>query len=312
LWQGLRRSFKRHAGVRKEAKEHEEETMQSLSGKVALVSGAAGMKGIGRAIAVRLANEGADVVVADRSDAFRDFSPEANKADWKGLNSVVEEIQVLGRGRALAVNADITSSADVEQLISHTLTEFGRIDILVNNAGIMGPMGTFVVDLKESDWELVIRVNLTGSFLMSKAAARVMIERGEGGKIIMIASVAGKDAKAGQAVYSASKAGVLSLTQTLARELAQYKINVNAICPGGVLTDIAYPWIKTLAKEKVISMKESALHIASFGIRPEEISLGRLGSVEEVANAVYFLASPESDYVTGQALNVCEGALTVR
>ena len=286
--------------------------MQSLSGKIALVTGAAGMKGIGRAIAVRLAIEGADVVVSDRSDAFRDFSPEASKAGWKGLDSVVEEIQALGRGRALAVNADITSSTDVEQMISHTLTEFGKIDILVNNAGILGPMGTFVVDLKEGDWEQVMRVNLTGTFLMSKAAARVMIQRGEGGKIIMIASAAGKDAKAGQTVYSASKAGLLSLTQTLARELAQYKINVNAICPGGVLTDVAYPWIKKVAKDKGISMKESSLHIASFGIRPEEISLGRLGSVEEVANAVYFLASPGSDYVTGQALNVCGGALMAR
>ncbi len=286
--------------------------MQSLTGKVALVSGAAGMKGIGRAIAVRLAKEGADVVVADRSDAFRDFTSEASKVGWKGLDSIVEEIQALGRGHALAVNADITSSTDVEQLISHTLTKLDRIDILVNNAGIMGPMGTFVVDLKESDWELVIRVNLTGSFLMSKAVARVMMERGEGGKIIMIASVAGKDAKAGQAAYSASKAGVISLTQTLARELAQYKINVNAICPGGILTDIAYPWMKKLTKEKGISMKESLLHMASFGIKPEEISLGRLGSVEEIANAVYFLASPESDYVTGQALNVCGGALMAR
>jgi len=286
--------------------------MQSLSGKVALVTGAAGMNGIGRAIAVRLANEGADVVVADRPGASRDFSPQATKAGWKGLDSVVEEIQALGVGRALAVNADITSNADVEQLINQALAECDKIDILVNNAGILGPMGTFVVDLKESDWETVIRVNLTGGFLMSKAVARVMIERGEGGKIVMIASASGKDAKAGMAAYSASKAGVISLTQTLARELAQYKINVNAICPGGVSTDVSYPSIKKLTEEKGISMKESLLHITSFGIRLEEILLGRLASVEEIANAVYFLASPESDYITGQAINVCGGALMVR
>jgi NAD(P)-dependent dehydrogenase (short-subunit alcohol dehydrogenase family) len=283
--------------------------MHGLNGKVALVTGAAGIRGMGRAIAIRLAKEGADVVVVDHPQAPQRFSAEARQSGWKGLDSTVEEIQAAGR-QGLAVNADISSSSDVEDLVNLSLRKFGKIDILVNNAAIPGPVKTPVVNLEEETWKNVLQINLTGPFLLSRAVARSMIQRGEGGKIIMIASTAGKTSIAGMAAYSASKAGLISLTQTLALELAQYKINVNAICPGGVPTDMNYVVIEKLARERGVSIEEARqLHIGSFGV---SIPLGRVGRVEDMASAVAFLASPDSDYITGQALNVCGGALVAR
>ena len=283
--------------------------MYSLNGKVALVAGAAGIRGMGRAIAVRLAREGADIVVVDHPDAPRRFTAEARQAGWKGLDSVVEEIQAAG-GKGLAINADISSNSDVENLVNLALRKFGKIDILVNSAAIPGPVKTPVVDLEEEVWKRVLDVNMTGAFLLCRAVARTMIKRGEGGKIILLASTAAKVGIAGMAAYSASKAGIISLTQTLAMELGQYKINVNAICPGGVPTDINYAVIEKLAKEKGVSIDEARqLHIDSFGAT---IPMGRPGKVEDMAGAVAFLASSDSDYITGQALNVCGGALVAR
>jgi len=283
--------------------------MHNLNGKVALVTGAAGIRGMGRAIAVRLAREGADVVVVDHTEAPQRFTAEARQASWKGLDSVVEEIQATGR-QGLAVNADISSSSDVENLVNLTLLKFGKIDILVNNAAIPGPVKTPAVDLDEEAWKRVLNINLTGPFLLSRAVARTMIRRGEGGKIIMMASTAGKIGIAGMAAYSASKAGIISLTQSLALELGQYKINVNTICPGGVPTDMNYTVIEKLAKEKGVSIEQARqLHIDSFGAT---IPMGRSGKVEDIAGTVAFLASSDSDYITGQALNVCGGALMAR
>lgn len=279
--------------------------MYDLNGKVALVTGAAGMRGFGRAIAIRLAREGADVVVADHPKANRRFVPEAIGVGWKGLDSVVDEIRSAGR-RGLAINTDVTSAADIENVVDIALSEFKRIDILVNNAGIPGPV-TPVVGLEQKAWDTVLQVNLTGYFLVSKAVAKHMVQRGQGGKIVMISSKAGKAALVGIAAYSASKAGVISLTQTLALELARYKINVNAVCPGGVPTDINYPVIEKLAKERNVSIEAAReLHAASF---EANIPLCRLGKVEEIASAVAFLASGESDYITGQAISVDGGVL---
>jgi NAD(P)-dependent dehydrogenase (short-subunit alcohol dehydrogenase family) len=283
--------------------------MRGLNGKVALVTGAAGIRGMGKAIAVRLAKEGADVVVVDHPQAPQRFTAEARKAGWKGLDSTVEEIQAEGQ-QGLAVNADISSSSDVENLVILTLRKFGKIDILVNNAAIPGPVKTPVVNLEEEAWKTVLQINLTGPFLLSRAVAGSMVQRGEGGKIIMIASTAGKVGIAGMAAYSVSKAGLISLAQTLALELAQYKINVNTVCPGGVPTDINYVVIEKLAKEKGVSIEEARqLHIDSFGVN---IPLGRPGRVDDIAGAVAFLASPDSDYITGQAINVCGGGLVAR
>jgi NAD(P)-dependent dehydrogenase (short-subunit alcohol dehydrogenase family) len=169
---------------------------------------------------------------------------------------------------------------------------------------------TPVVDLDEEVWKTVLNINLTGPFLLSRAVARSMIQRGEGGKIIMMASYAAKTGIAGMAAYSVSKAGLISLAQVLALELGQYKINVNTVCPGGVPTDINYVVIEKLAQEKGVSIEEARqLHIDSFG---QNIPIGRHGKVEDMAGAVAFLASSDSDFITGQALNVCGGALMAR
>lgn len=280
----------------------------NLDAKVALVTGAAGMNGMGRAISLRLAREGADVVVVDHPQAAQNFPPDVKQAGWKGLHSVVQEIQELGR-RSLAINGDITSSSDVETIISRTLKEFGRIDILVNNAGIVGPKGVPVVELSRDDWEPVLRVNVIAPFMLSQLVARDMIRRREGGRIVMISSYAGKGGLPGAAIYCASKAALISLTQTLAHELAQYKINVNAICPGVVSTDMNYARIERFAKEKGISIEH-----AREQWTPEyvNIPLGRSERPEDVANAVAFLATSDSDYITGQAINVCGGIMLAR
>jgi NAD(P)-dependent dehydrogenase (short-subunit alcohol dehydrogenase family) len=211
--------------------------MYDLSGKVALVTGTANKKGIGRYIALRLAEEGADVVVSDRDRAITDLDPWDQEEGWRGLESLVAEIEVIGR-RVKAITADVTKTPEVDAMVAKAVKEFGGIDILVNNAGLisrfigLNPM----VDMPDEVWDKVIAVNLTGLFHVSRAVAREMIKRNKKGKIINIASIAGKKGMANRCAYSTSKFGVVGLTQIMALELAQYKINVNAVCPGFVAT----------------------------------------------------------------------------
>jgi NAD(P)-dependent dehydrogenase (short-subunit alcohol dehydrogenase family) len=283
--------------------------MTILAGDTAVVTGAAGVRGMGRAIAMRLAAEGANVVVVDHPDAPKGFTPEALAAGWQGLDSVAGHIESLGRG-AMAAPCDITDTASVKKVVASVLSRFGKIDILVNNAAISGPVGLPATDIEDVIWDRVLKINLTGTFNISRAVAQSMVAKNEGGKIIMVSSWGAKTGIAGMAAYCAAKAGVLSLTQTMALELAPHKINVNAICPGGFPTDINYPRIAKIAEEKGISIDEArAFHIASFGARSP---LGRVGDVEDMANVVTFLASDQSSYITGQSLNVDGGALMAR
>jgi NAD(P)-dependent dehydrogenase (short-subunit alcohol dehydrogenase family) len=283
--------------------------MSDLNGKVALVTGAAGMRGMGRAIALKLAGRGASVVVVDHPEANKTFAPESVEAGWRGLDSVVGEVRELG-AQAMAIHTDVTMSADVEDMAKAAVEAFGSIDIVVNNAAIAGPVYMPVVEMDDATWHRLMGVNLHGAFHVCRAAARGMVARGRGGRIVMIASWTAKTGLAGMSAYCASKAGMLSLTQTLALELAQHKINVNAICPGGFPTDINYPRIASLAAEQGISIDEARLrHIASFG---QKSPLGRVGDVREIADAVAFLSSDEAAYITGQSLNVDGGALMAR
>lgn len=282
--------------------------MYDLKGKVALVTGAGGMRGIGRAIAVRLASEGADVAVTDHPQAF--ITPDARERGWKGVESVAEEIQAMGR-QGLAIKADLTSIPDVEDMVRQVFNKMGKIDILVNNAGIPGPLRTQMVDMEQKDFERVLKINLSGTFLVTKPVAKAMIQRGEGGKIIMISSVNSKHGFNGLSIYGASKAAMNSLAQTLALELAQYKINVNAVCPARFITDIDYPLIEQLAKEKGVSFEE-ARELMPKAYEADKTPLGRRGYVEEIGNYVAFLASSDADYITGQALNICGGIMMVR
>jgi NAD(P)-dependent dehydrogenase (short-subunit alcohol dehydrogenase family) len=271
--------------------------MYGLDGKVALVTGAAGQRGIGRAIALRLAREGADVAVNDLSD-----EPAGN---WGGLGQVVGEIEQLGR-KGLGCAGDVTKAADVERIVDKTIERFGGIDILVNNAGSQaGPDRVPVVDLDEAVFDRVLAVNAKGTFLCCRAVARHMIKRG-GGKIINMSSSAGKEGRARFAAYSASKFAVIGFTQSLAIELGPHRINVNAICPGLVDTERVFGMASGLKPEDMtIEAYRDQLIDEAAGATP----LGRVAQPDDIAQLAAYLASTESDYMTGLAINVSGGKL---
>jgi 3-oxoacyl-[acyl-carrier protein] reductase len=241
-----------------------------LKEKVALVTGAA--QGIGKAVALMLARHGADVIVAD--------------VNLEKAQETAREVEAIGRG-AMAVKVDVTRLSDVEQMVESALGRFGKIDILVNNAGIA--RDKLILRMTEEDWDAVLDVNLKGTFNCTKAAIKHMSKQ-RSGKIVNIASVVGEMGNAGQANYSASKAGVIGLTKTIAREFAQRGINVNAIAPGYIQTPMT-DGLPDKAKEELKRM----------------IPMERLGQPEDVAHAVLFLVSEASSYVTGQVLNVNGG-----
>ncbi|MBD3235190.1 MAG: 3-oxoacyl-[acyl-carrier-protein] reductase [Candidatus Eisenbacteria bacterium] len=253
---------------------HRSSHSQALQGQVAIVTGSA--RGIGKAIAAGLAARGADVVISD--------------VDIDGAQATAQEISALGR-RSLAQQCDVAQRAAVEQLVQTTVSELGRLDILVNNAGIT--RDGLLVRMSEEQWDRVLDINLKGTFLGCQAAAKVMM-RQRAGKIVNVASITGLIGNPGQANYSASKAGVVALTKTVAKELAPRGINVNAVAPGFIAT------------EMTAEMSEKAQ--AAF---LEQIPLRRAGTPEDVAEVVCFLASAAADYITGECL-VVDGGLTMR
>ncbi|MEX2599606.1 MAG: glucose 1-dehydrogenase, partial [Dehalococcoidia bacterium] len=269
-----------------------------LDGKIALITGAGGEHGFGRAIANRLAQEGADVAVNDvRLNPY-------DTSEWGGLEAVAREVEAAGR-QSLAVVADITDSAQVEAMVAQVLDRFGRIDILVNNAGSRpGPDRVPVVDLSEEAFDEVQRVNVKGTFLVSRAVARHMLERGGGGKIVTIASTAGKRGLSRYAAYTASKFALVGFTQSLAHELGPFGINVNAICPGLAATERAMYIAEALAPEGSTGEEQLAQMLNS---RKEVIPLRRVTEAGDVAAMAAYLSSRESDYLTGMALSVSGG-----
>ncbi len=269
--------------------------MYDLHGKVALVTGAAGAAGLGRAIALRLAQEGADLVV---NDLHEDQSPR------KGLAKVVEEIEALGR-RALPLFADVANAAEVETMVKIALSEFGRIDILVNNAGAAaGSDRVPVVELEEEAFDLVQRVNVKGTFLCSRAVARHMITRSGGGRIINISSTSGKHGVARFAAYCASKFAVRGFTQALALELAPHNITVNAICPGLIATERIDEMAAALAPRGVGAGEYRQTMISGS---QASVPLGRMTETSDVANIAAFLASDQAAFITGASPNVDGG-----
>jgi 3-oxoacyl-[acyl-carrier protein] reductase len=244
----------------------------SLSGRVAFVTGAS--QGIGRACALRLAKAGATIAAAARSR--------------EKLNEVVNEITSNG-GQATSFVLDVTDEEQVKSSIKAGITQFGKIDILVNNAGITRDQ--LVMRMKRGDWDAVLHTNLTSAYLCIQQVTSSMLKQ-RWGRIINITSVFGQMGQAGQANYSASKAGLIGLTMAIARELGSRSITCNAVAPGFIETAMT----EVLGDE----FKQSAA---------KQIPLGRVGTADDVANAVAFLASDEASYITGHVLNVNGGML---
>ena len=276
--------------------------MADLTGKVALVSGAARYRGLGRAIALRLAQDGADLVVTGRRRSPDTLPENEQQMGWTGVASLATEIEAIGR-QALAIEADVTAKEQVEQLVEAAKDRFGRIDILVNNAGVPSGAGDApILDMDDQLWYETVDVNLNGVYLITKAAGRLMRDRGEGGSIINISSTAGRRGIPDYGAYCATKFGVVGFTQQLATELARHNIRVNCIAPGSHATDMMDGTIgRTAAKFGVSTDQITA------GIRSASL-MGRQGLPSELAASVSFLAGEDSSFVTGQTLNVDGGA----
>lgn len=240
-----------------------------LANKVAIVTG--GARGIGQAIAVRLAQEGARVAIWDVEPG----------------DATLARLAEVEAPAALALKVDVTSEAQVKEALERVLSEWGRIDILVNNAGIT--RDTLLLRMKEAAWDAVINVNLKGTFLCSRAVLRPMLKQQQG-RIINIASVVGLMGNPGQTNYAASKAGIIGLGKSLAREVASRGITVNAIAPGFIASDMT----DALSEEQ----RQALL---------ERVPMGKIGSPADVAALVAFLASDEARYITGQTINVDGG-----
>jgi NAD(P)-dependent dehydrogenase (short-subunit alcohol dehydrogenase family) len=274
----------------------------ALSGKVAFVTGAAAKRGMGRAVAVRLAAEGADVVVTDKFAAPK--SAWAGDEGWKGLDDVVREIEAIGR-KGLAVTAGVEDSKEMEAAVKTAINKFGQIDILVHCAGTRGPVGVNIADGDEKDWKLLFDVNTLGTMIISKYVAKEMIRRNQGGKIVHIASAAGKLACPGSAAYAASKWAVIGITQALAMELAPYKINVNSINPGFFATNLRDDDATLHSKQKGITIEQ--FRDDEYKMLSNMVPLKRMGTVEDIADLIFFLVSEQSKYLTGQSINITGG-----
>jgi len=227
-----------------------------------------------------------------------------NSAEWAGLPDLAHEIAALGR-ESFSVVADVSNAGQVEAMVQQALQTFGRIDILVNNAGALaGRDRVPVVELEEAEWDRVQNINSKGLFLCCRAVARAMIVRGQGGKIINMSSTSGKRGVARFAAYCASKFAVRGFTQSLALELAPHQINVNAICPGLMETERVADMAAALAPAGISAETQRQVMIAQANAT---IPLGRIGQADDVARTAAFLASAESDYLTGLSLTVAGG-----
>lgn len=245
--------------------------MIDLTGKVSLITG--GSRGIGKGIALKLAKAGSDIVLVDITEC----------------DETQSEIEKLGR-RAISLKADVSNTEETKDVVEKALSEFGSVDILINNAGIT--RDNLLMKMSEEDWDSVLDINLKGSFNMSKALIRSMLKK-KNCSIINMASVVGVNGNAGQCNYSASKAGLIGFTKSLAKEVAKKNIRVNAVAPGFIKSDMT-----DKLSEKVI---EEYL---------DNIPLGELGTIDDISNAVLFLASDMSRYMTGQVL-VVDGGLFI-
>jgi 3-oxoacyl-[acyl-carrier protein] reductase/meso-butanediol dehydrogenase/(S,S)-butanediol dehydrogenase/diacetyl reductase len=266
--------------------------MGALDGKVALVTGAGRLRGIGRATALALAELGADVVVTGTGRDPSTYPEDEKKAGWRDVESTAEQIRAHGR-RALTWTGDVSKSEAVARLVDSVTTTFGRLDVLVNNAAY--PRGNDRVplpDLDEDVWRKVLEIKLTGAFLLCKRTVPIMVQQ-RWGRIINLSSVAGKRGSPNTAAYNAANFGIQGLTQSLAMEVARHGITVNAVCPGTIDT----------ARMDVLGRGDG------WQRQLERIPMGRAASDEEVAGLIGFLCSPAAAFMTGQSINIDGGVV---
>lgn len=264
---------------------------KELKGKVAIVTGAGRLRGIGRAAAIALAKLGADVVVTGTGRKPENYPEDEKAIGWKDIESVAELIRAEG-SKALALVADVTNEDHVKNMISKTIEEFGRIDILINNAAYARAEDRVpILDLDENVFQKVVDIKLTGTFLCTKGAVEHMIKQGDGGKIVNISSTAGKKGSANFLAYNAGNFGVVGMTQSMARELGEYNINVNAVCPGAVDTSrmdvVRDDWDKMAAATPI----------------------GRNGSDKEGGDFCAYLCTEAASWIHGQSINQNGGSV---
>lgn len=280
--------------------------MSTLSGRVALITGAGGRKGIGRAVALKLASQGADIAITDVARLDSDLPPQERGDHWNGIESVAAEVRALGRECA-TVTCDLSVSAEIADLVGGVIDRLGKIDILVNNArAIIGRDRVPVWELEEAEWQHFLDINLTAVYLATKFVAPHMIAR-KSGRIINTASDASKRGKATASAYSATKFGLLGLTQCSALDLAPHGVTVNAVCPGGVNTDRMSYQEQAAADAQGMPLETYRAQIVKR--MGQATPLGRIAEPEDIANLMAFLASDEAAMITGQAYNVNGGTL---
>ena len=267
--------------------------MGELDGKVAIVTGAGRLRGIGRAAAVALAQLGADVAVTGTGRDPETFPPDEKSAGWRDVESTADQVRAEG-GRALPLVADVTNREHVQTMVDRTVEELGRVDILINNAAY--PRGADRVPIVELDpdiFQRVLDIKVTGTYLCTKAVAAVLMEQGQGGKIVNISSTAGKRGSPNTLAYNAANFAVVGMTQSMARELGPYGVNVNCVCPGAVDT----------ARMDVMGRGDGWQQLAAA------TAIGRTGTDEEIGGFIAYLCTEATSWIQGQSINLNGGTV---
>ena len=268
--------------------------MGELDGKVAIVTGAGRLRGIGRACAVALASLGADVVVTGTGRSPDTFPPDEKAVNWTDVESTADEVRALGR-RALPLIGDVSKREDVQKMVDGTLQEFGRVDILINNAAFArGPDRVPIVELDDDIFQKVVDIKVGGTYLCTKAVAKELLRQGDGGKIVNVSSTAGKRGSPNTLAYNAANFAVVGMTASMARELGPDGINVNCVCPGAVDTH----------RMDDLGRGEQWEELAS------NTPIGRNGTDEEIGEFMAYLCTEAASWIHGQSINLNGGTMT--